>query len=285
MEEKFSMFIPFEIEKSSKTGEERYQDMRIKGIASNPNTGNDRQGQWLDPSGFQLDDFLSTGSLNFHHLWKDKPSAIIGEPIKAHITKSNELYVEGKLYANSKLAREVYDLAEVLEKDSKTRRLGFSIEGIPTLKDPLDENRILKARITNLAITPSPVCKGTRMDIMKGGFDDIAFEVEEGSEFLIDITEGDYRYTVDKNLHIEKAMVAGDITGRETTDQSLTQEPLKKESIDLKKKKKKKVTTDCNASMTKGQVFLKLIDEHGLDLESCERVYNLMDKINSSQKN
>ena len=71
-QDKFSIFIPLEIEKSGKTGEDRYKNMKIKGIASNPNLGRDKQNQWLDPSGFDFQEFLSKGFLNWHHLWKDK---------------------------------------------------------------------------------------------------------------------------------------------------------------------------------------------------------------------
>lgn len=285
-QEKFSVFIPFELEKSEKTGEDRYKDMKIKGIASNPNTGKDRQGQWLDPSGFDLSDFLSGGTLNYHHLWKDKPSTVIGEPIKAHITKSNELYIEGRLYSNSKIAREVYDLAEVLEKDSKTRRLGFSIEGFPEEKDPKDKNRITKARITNIAITPSPVCKGTRMDIMKGGFDDIQFETQEDSEYIIDTTVDGVRYTVDKNLEICKAMEAGCETGRDTTDKAMTQQPLKEESIDgvtKKGKKKKKESEENKKSFSKAETVLYFFSTfNNIDADSIKNLWHLTEQIQKS---
>jgi len=280
-EEKFSIFVPIEIEKSEKKGEERYSNMKFKGIASNPNKGLDSQNQWLDPSGFQLDQFLQKGFINFHHLWKNKPTAIIGEPTKAHITKSNELYIEGYLYPDSQLARDVYDAAEIMEKNSKTRRMGFSIEGIPLEKDPNNENIIKKAKITQVAITPTPVCPGTQMDIVKGGIDNLKFENQEGTEFILDIVENGVRYTIDNNLELTKAMVAGDITGKDTTDKVLTQEPLKEESVDqgdrkIKKKKKKE-------ELSKGEMYYKLITEHQLDFESCKRVIDLAVAIDSTK--
>lgn len=281
MENKFSLFIPIEIEKSNKTGEEKYANMKFKGIASNPNMGDDKQGQWLDPSGFDYNDLLKSGHINFHHLWKDKPLAIIGEPTKASLTKNNEFYIEGKLYKDSKLAREVYDLAELLEKNSNTRRLGFSIEGIPLVKDPLNENRIIKARISNVAITPSPVCPGTKMELMKGGIDDIKFEIEEGKEFLIDIVQDNIRYTVDKNLEIQKAIVAGDSTGRDTTNQVSNGDTLKQEDIDSGKKKR---TKKLKEEIAKKDFFSKsetalLFFSMFTDVDSVKNIYSLTEQV------
>lgn len=204
-QDKFSLFIPIEIEKGkSKDPKDRYENMRFKGVASNPNTGLDADGEWLDPRGFDLNDFLSTGTINYHHLWKKSPAAIIGEPIAAKITKGGELYVEGKLWKSSPLARDVYDVAEVMEKDSDTRRMGFSIEGIPVERDPNNEKRILKAKITNLAITPAPKNKGTRMELVKGGFDKFEYEPQEGSEYLLDKVEDGIRYRITPDLEIIK---------------------------------------------------------------------------------
>lgn len=274
-EDKFSIFIPLEIEKGSGTGEDRYANMKIKGIASNPNQGMDKQGQWLDPSGFDLSDFVKSGHLNYHHLWKDKPLTIVGEPTVARVTKNNELYVEGKLYKDSQVARDLYDLGEILEKNSDTRRLGFSIEGTVIKKDPLNKNRIIKSKITQLAITPAPICPGTKMELMKGGLDDLKFDDNEDQEFLIDIVDNGVRYTVDRNLQLVKAMVAGETTGRETADQSLSQEPLKQESIAGKKKKKKV----AKQQLSKGEVFSHLVSEYDLDNESCKRVWELSQLI------
>lgn len=344
MTDKFNIFIPFEIEKSGKTGEDRYKNMKIKGIASNPNLGKDKQDQWLDPSGFDFTDFMKSGFLNWHHLWKDKPQAIVGEPTKASITKGNEFYIEGQLYSDSPVARELYDLAEVLQKNSKTRKLGFSIEGRPTLVDPNDKNRILKAKITQLAITPAPICPGTSMELMKGGLDERSYETEKDSEYLIDITDDNgVRWTVDGDLNIEKggpgsgrkskgfkwssigqhhsgkqyvvgahpktgktafgvwnkekdeyvlhhdldfhpelkkAMVAGDITGANTTNKNLTQEPLKQESVEGKRKKKlKDLMKRKGEKLTKAETLTLLVNDFDFDKESALNVWGLIERV------
>lgn len=286
--EKFSIFIPIELEKANE-GEDRYGNMKFKGIASSPNFGKDKENQVLDPSGFDLNQFLSEGLINYHHKWKEKPTAIIGEPTMAKITANNEMYVEGRLYPSSQLARDVYDLAEIMEKDSSNRRMGFSIEGIPLRKDPKDKNRIIKAKITHLAITPAPICSGTRMEIVKGGIDDIDFDLQEGSEYIIDVTgEDGIRYRVDKNLVIikgediiDKAMIAGNITGRDTTDQSLTQESLKQESVEGTKKKKKKKLKDLSGleKLSKGETISELFSMFNFDIDSTKQVYYLIEQV------
>ena len=181
--DKFSFFVPIEIQKSDDAGEDRYANMRFKGIASSPNLGLDTQGQRLMPGGFDYKDFLEKGNINYHHNWKKDPLAIIGEPVSATVTKKNEFYVEGYLYPSNQLARNVYDAAQVLEKDSKTRRLGFSIEGRVMEVDSADPNLITRAKITNVAITSAPSCSGTKMEIFKGGLEDLEYEeIEVESE-------------------------------------------------------------------------------------------------------
>ena len=126
IEEKFSFWCP--IEKSEQvvdptTGE---SVMRLGGIAST--SDEDSDGEFLDPKGFDINPLMKTGLVNWHHQAKGQPSAIIGEPSKGEIRKEG-LYLEVDLYPSSKVAHEVFELAEILERDSTTRRLGFSIEG------------------------------------------------------------------------------------------------------------------------------------------------------------
>lgn len=160
--ERFNFFVPVEIEKAGKNGEE----MRIKGIASTADK--DVQGETLLPSGFDLNRFLNQGFLNWNHTAKSDPSSIVGEPVKAEITKDNKLYIEGVLYNDHPVAQKVWDLAKTLEKSGSKRRLGFSIEGVATERDYLNPKIVKKAEITGCAITPTPVNKNTVMEIMKG---------------------------------------------------------------------------------------------------------------------
>lgn len=283
MEEKFNIFVPFDsIEKATdkKTGKEI---MKVGGVISNELTGEDLDGEVLEVGGMDFQKFLTKGFINFHHLATKDPSSIIGEPVKAY-TKDGKAYVEGILYPESEMAQKVYQLAKTLEKSSSTRRLGYSIEGKALLRDPLNPKRIKKSAISGLAITPAPKCDGTELMILKGG--DVQYEKQKDSEYLIDITDDrGVRWTVDSDLNIEKgdrvekAMVAGSVTGTDTTDQNLTQEPLKKESVEGKKKKKKIKSLEGKSELTKAETMTMLVNEFNLDLDSCKNVWGLIERI------
>lgn len=364
-EDNFSVFIPIDIEKSTDNTADKYQNMRIKGIASTIHSGRDSDGEILETSGMDVTELINSGFLNYHHLQSTTPSAIIGEPTKAEV-KDGNLYIEGRLYPDSQKAREVYDLGEVLEKNSENRRLGFSIEGKATLRNPKDKKHILKSRILHCAITPMPKCKGTKMEIMKGWTNEIDFEIlkaetdNQGNtiEYLIDTTDSNgIRRTVDKNLHIKvwddklekggigsgkhkyvigskvkvklsnpvnpskikehevtvnqhdvsesgelmyggknekgkqkwfteknvihKAMIAGNVTGRDTTNQSLTVEPLKQEHVagtKVKKKKKGDDDEDEVKELSKGEALI-LLSEQGYDAQSAMHIWELANEV------
>lgn len=205
--EKFNFFLPIELEKAGKDGEE----MKIRGIASTADE--DVQGETLLPSGFDLKRFLTQGFLNWNHTAKSDPSSIVGEPVKAEITKDNKLYIEGVLYKDHPLAKKVWDLAKTLEKSKSNRRLGFSIEGVATERDFMNPKIVRKAEITGCAITPTPVNKNTVMEIMKGQVDslfvdysyDTVEKAEVGDIILkgIDVESGEI-YEVNRNFDITK---------------------------------------------------------------------------------
>lgn len=164
---KLDFYCPLEISKAeNENGEEV---MRLKGIAST--VDEDSDGEFLDPSGFVIDDFLKVGLVNWHHMSSEKPKTIIGEPTKAQIKKEG-FYVEVDLYPSSAMAREVYEVAEILEKDSKTRKLGFSIEGEVLERASQDKKHpdykiVKKAKITGLAVTHMPKNGKTFAEILK----------------------------------------------------------------------------------------------------------------------
>ncbi len=162
-EQRFKFWCPVEISKAKdKDGKEV---MRLGGIASTMDK--DADGEFLDPSGFDISDFKKSGVVNWHHQAKNSPATIIGEPKKAEVRKDG-FYVETDLYPTSDLAREVYELAEVLQKDSKTRRLGYSIEGSVIERDIQNPKIVKQAKITGLAITHMPKNAQTFADIIKG---------------------------------------------------------------------------------------------------------------------
>lgn len=169
---KFKFFCPVGTISKAKDKEGK-SVMRIGGIAST--SDKDSDGEFLDPAGFDIADFKKSGVVNWHHQSKNSPATIVGEPSKAEIRK-NGFYVETDLYPSSPLAKEIYDLAQTMEKDSKTRRLGYSVEGSVVERGSEDKTHpdykvIKKATITGLAITHMPKNPKTFADIIKGHVD------------------------------------------------------------------------------------------------------------------
>ncbi len=159
----FNFYCDINIKKATDSdGNEIY---RLGGIASTMDKDSD--GEFLDPSGFEIKDFVKSGVVNWHHGSTESPRTIIGEPHKAEIRKDG-FYVECDLYPSSNMAREVYGLAEVMQKDSKSRKLGYSIEGTVIERDLENPMIVKKAKITGLAITHMPKNPKTFAQIIKG---------------------------------------------------------------------------------------------------------------------
>lgn len=170
---KFNFFIPADFSKSGENGE-----MKISGICSSKTE--DTDGETLDPSGFDFSPLLEKGYFNWNHQANKSADAIIGRPTEAKVVNGgNDLWVGGVLYKGSEQARAVYNLAKTLEAEDPTRRLGFSIEGHATDRDPINPKRIRKAVISHIAITHCPKNSNTLLTIMKGEYSEPFVEVEE----------------------------------------------------------------------------------------------------------
>ena len=241
IEDKFVFWCP--LQKSEEivdptTGE---PIMRLGGIAST--SDEDSDGEFLDPKGFDIKPLLTSGMVNWHHQAKEHPDTIIGEPSKAEI-RPEGLYIETDLYPSSKVACDVWELANTLEKDSKTRRLGYSIEGKVIKRKSNDKKspdykRIEKAIITGVAITHMPKNPKTFANIIKGDIED---------DFNEDEKENDEQ----KSLDTESGAA------------------LKKESVDSKLK----VTT-----FSKAEVLERLFkDIPGISIEKAEKIHIMIKK-------
>lgn len=233
------------------TGE---QIMRLGGIASTADEDSD--GEFLDPKGFDIKPLLNSGIVNWHHQAKGNPGAIIGEPSKAEIRKEG-LYIETDLYPSSQVARDVWDLANTLEHDSKNRRLGYSIEG-KVLKrkseDPKDPGykHVVKAVITGVAITHMPKNPKTFANIIKGeiGEEDYDYEEEERTN------EQEVEKEEEKALDTESGAA------------------LRRESVDGYPK-----------ILTKSEVMDRLFcDIAGISISKAEQIYNLIKSISVMSK-
>lgn len=250
--EKINFFMPIEISKAKETPKGESREMLIKGIASTADTDSDEE--ILEPEGFDLSYLKKYGFLNWHHQVKGSPANIVGEPTAAKIINKS-LYVEGKLY-DTKLARDIFELQELLEKSGSDRRLGFSIEGSVLKRGSEDKNdprykRILKSRVTGIAITHSPKNANTFMNIVKGDYqepfvEEYEYETIEKAdpnggviEYLVDITNDatGVRTTIDKdfNVKIHKAMTtesAGEVTREDLDGKTKLEEDEKKKKKD-----------------------------------------------------
>lgn len=281
-DKKFRFWFP--IDNMSKGKDEAGEvEMKFGGYAST--TRKDIDGEHLDPSGFDLSYFNERGIVNWNH--GKTPETIIGEPIEAKI-KNNKLWVSTKLYNRSDLAKNVYTLGQTLEKSGATRRLGYSIEGIVTERDPINPAKVKKALITNMAITLNPKNPDSIIDIIKGTFNEFTEETDAtaeellkqvsnggangGTQYIIDITRPDgYRITVDCQYKIKIIKALDTENGK-----ALIKEDVDNKLIDLNKISSKK------RYLSKGQVFDKIFDKFGvIDLTTANKIFN---KINTNMK-
>lgn len=255
----FNFWCPVEISKAidQDTGEEL---MLLGGIASTADEDSD--GEFLDPKGFDIKPLIESGMVNWHHQAKTCPATIVGEPLKAEIKKEG-LYIETKLYPSSQVARDIWELAKTLDKDSSTRRLGYSIEG--KVLERKSENRnspdykkITKAIITGVAITHQPKNPKTFANIIKGEIDDNLSEENDDTKDIMEKEEEKYY----KETGIKEKSLDTD-SGK----------PLMKESVD----EKLKVTT-----FGKSAVMERLFqDIPGISIEKAEKVYTLIKNISN----
>ena len=263
MNSEFKFWCPVDIKKAvdDKTGEDI---MLLGGIASTADEDSD--GEFLDPKGFDIKPLIEKGLVNWHHQAKTNPGTIVGEPTVAEIRKDG-LYIETKLYPSSSVAVDIWNLAKTLEADSKTRRLGYSIEGkvIARKSDnpsSPDYKKITKAIITGVAITHMPKNPKTFANIIKGEIDDIFDkEVEE------------------EEVKTDKEPISSKDENADEEQKDLDTESgaaLKRESVDGEVK----VTT-----FSKSEVFELLFkDIPGIEIEKAEEIYSLIHNISSMAK-
>lgn len=286
----FRFWVPLDtIEKATdeKTGK---VVMRLGGIAS---TGRkDTDGEDLDPEGFDISYLKERGIVNWNH--NKSPEAIIGEPTKAEITKKG-LHIECELYPDSELANKVYQLATTLKKNSTKRRLGYSIEGKATLRDPLNPQSVKKAMITNVALTISPKNADSLVDIIKGDFhewsdeelsksninplEDFDMSANGGNtKYLVDITREDgTRILVDEEyrIKIDKALSTDSSSGQAITRESVEGAPLivSGEGNPIEKK-----------LLTKAEVIEEILESNSvISLEKANEIYLTLNNLAMSK--
>jgi len=264
IQDNFNFFV--ECDTIEKAGADGKKQMRVGGIAST--ASEDRQGEELIPQGFDYSFFLNSGFFNYHRQTNKNPNAVIGEPDKVEM-RPQGMYVEGFLYKSNPMAVQVYNQINTLKKDSKTRRMGFSIEGKVVERDPLNPSKILKSKITGCALTMSPVNGNTLCDVMKAWDSD---ELEVGRVEAVDAnggqgttivlspaTHGQILIKATENGEIEitteKAMSTASASGEAVTKEDV-ERGLKPTNDESDKKKKKGVV------LSKSEAYEYLFSKH-----------------------
>jgi len=229
--ESFHFWIP--LAKASVDGEGKRW---IEGIASDE--GEDLQGEKVIQRGLDVDYFVRRGFFNWDHqevvAVKSTAGAErlaigkIGEPTVARLT-ARGLYVKGFLYKGNPLADAAWELAQSLASSGASRRLGFSIQGRTLRKQG---NRIEKAWIQDIAVTPAPVNPRTYLDVAKSlgaSGDELALALStgyaKGEEAAPDDGEGGALRTasLDREPHVacKCARCAGGGSERDDRDEDL----------------------------------------------------------------
>lgn len=255
----FNFYMPIDelVKGKDDKGQEVY---KFKGLASTDSK--DADDEFLDYNGFDLSQFKF---VNYDH--RKDPKYIIGEPTNAKIIPGTGLVVEGNIWGDTEVGKQVVDLMKTLEKSGSKTKLGISVEGKATERDTINPKRITKAKITAIALCPIPKNGDTWATLIQKGFsneilsnEDKDFDIEKSVnggdvQYLIDVTnpETGMRYTVDKNfcIKIEKAM----------TTQAGSGKPLIRES--LEKKVKNLISSNPTDEVKKAIVTISKAVEQG----------------------
>lgn len=232
------------------------KELIIAGIAST--SSQDFDGEFMNPKGFDTSYFEKFGFVNWSHQTNKDPLAIVGRPTEVEIdVKANELFIETKLFKSSEKARQVYKLGEILEAEGYA--LAYSIEGKVIERDKKDPRKVLRAKITGCAITPTPKNNDSSANLVKG------LEGSDNYEFIKSMLSEET--DEDEELKKKKKKKAMD---------SASVKPLTKESVDKK-------TKDTVGMLTKGQVLTILREDlPNTSEEMLEEVYKLTLTIEKS---
>lgn len=214
MDNKIFMHFPIEIEK----GEDgTYKRVIVKGKASTPHQ--DKQGEWIDPMGCDIDDFKR---ISDDHIKGN--SGTIGEIIKAHKDHEAVWIDEAELYPSLPQVQHIVKLADELKKRPNSKmQLSFSIEGSATERDSINPKRILKAKLTGAAVTLQPINQNATAELFAKSlnYDDSDFDALEKSDsveqkrYLYEWKDADgVEYKLTKSFEIEKGTYVDDAENR-----------------------------------------------------------------------
>lgn len=250
----FKFFLEADIAKSGDEGKRI-----IRGYAST--AVEDRQGESLVQKGLDISDFVTHGYFNFDH----DNSIIVGFPYgeKCHIDDKG-LWVEGELFKGIPEADRMWDLAVAIKKSNAPRKVGFSVEGKVLQRDG---NKILKAKIYNIAITANPVNTTCSWEAVVKSFGGKSND----EDFLIE--------NVNKSLEAGYETNPEDMEGGSVFRKESLEKDLKNLSYVIGDEGKKKLLKDSmtKKSLTRNETILYLQISKGWSYEKCEA---FLDTIN-----
>ncbi|MDQ3171087.1 MAG: hypothetical protein M3Q55_13200 [Acidobacteriota bacterium] len=151
------------VEAFEKAGDDE-KSHRIGGIVSTDHL--DRQGETLIQEGLDFEPFLKGGWFNDNH--DPSTDSLIGYPETAELRELPDgrkgWYVEGYLLKGYERADKIWSLANSLQKSG--RRLGFSVEGGITERDPGNPKTVRRATVREVAITRCPINTETTLNVL-----------------------------------------------------------------------------------------------------------------------
>ena len=160
----FARWIPMTLQKADTEeaeGEEVTKAM-IGGICSTSDM--DFEGETIEQDGLDWTYFLNHGWFNHEH--QQGTANVLGHPTRVEPIDENKTRVEGVLYLDKQLGKDIYETARAMKKAGGERTLGFSVEGQVTMRDPAQPKRVLKAKVLNVAITSAPVNPHTNLELI-----------------------------------------------------------------------------------------------------------------------
>ncbi len=165
-QDEFTVWTPLDadvIAKATKAGVDVESTRPIGGWCSTENL--DRQDEVVVAKGLDFSEFVAYGYFNDNH--KQETAAVLGYPRLARLEKSR-WWTEGNLLVGYPPSDKVWELAKAMKKSGAPRSLGFSIEGKVLERD--GGNRIVRAKVRNVAITNAPVNTDCTWGILSKAF-------------------------------------------------------------------------------------------------------------------
>lgn len=160
--------IPFHFDIAAelfeKSGAAPGKERRIGGFVSTDHL--DQQDEVLIQEGLDFGPFLEKGFFNDNHNGATGRAVGYPELAELRILKGGRKgwYVEGWLLKDHPPADEIWTFAKSLQ--GTPRKLGFSVEGMVTERDPLNPKIVRKAIVKEVAITRCPVNVATSLTVL-----------------------------------------------------------------------------------------------------------------------